>query len=83
MEKEQIKKEAYIIAAKLYHEEVDLKDEIINFVERFRMTSIDVLEYLLAIETEFDFEFEDDYLNESILKDSQVLYDYIFKRTNG
>lgn len=77
MEKEQIKNMVYSIAGKLFSETIEEQEEIADFTARFRMTSIDVLEFLLSIETEFNFEFEDDYLNEKTLKDANVLLDYV------
>ena len=43
----------------------------------YEMSSIDVLEFMLSIENEFNFEFDDNYLDGEILKDIDLLIDYI------
>lgn len=82
MERNEIKRNVCRVAENLFKEQADIEKDNNNFIEKFRMTSIDVLEFLLAIESEFDFEFEDEYLDESTLEDVNRLLDYISEHTD-
>lgn len=77
MERNEIKEKVFEVAGKLFDQDTAKFLDKENLVDAFSMTSIDVLEFLLAIETEFDFEFDDEYLDETTLQDINVLLDYI------
>lgn len=77
MERNEIKEKVFEVAGKLFGQDTTEFLDKENLVDAFNMTSIDVLEFLLAIETEFDFEFDDEYLDETTLQDINVLFDYI------
>nr|WP_297935795.1 phosphopantetheine-binding protein [uncultured Lachnoclostridium sp.] len=77
MERNEIKEKVFEVAGKLFGQDTAEFLDKENLVDAFSMTSIDVLEFLLAIETEFDFEFDDEYLDETTLQDINVLLDYI------
>lgn len=77
MQQLQIKDRVFEVAAKLFGEEASIHKEDKNLVEAFGMSSIDVLEFLLAIETEFDFEFDDEALDETTLQNVDNLIGYI------
>lgn len=77
MERESIQQQVLEIAGKLFNNAEPLEGASDNLVHTYRMTSIDVLEFLLAIESEYSFEFEDDDLNEATLADINRLLDRI------
>lgn len=77
MVKTEIKERVFDVAVNLFGEEAKEQFEEKDLVNALGMSSIDVLEFLLAIETEFDFEFDDEVLDETTLKDIDVLIDYI------
>jgi acyl carrier protein len=51
-----------------------------NLLLRYGFTSLDALEYLLALEEEFGITFEDEDLNEEVLSSADRLADYIMSR---
>ncbi|WP_028561749.1 phosphopantetheine-binding protein [Paenibacillus pinihumi] len=77
MQRETIRQKVQEIAGKLFINTEPLEGAPDNFVHTYRMTSIDVLEFLLAIESEYEFEFEDDCLNENTLTDLNLLLNLI------
>ncbi|MCL2253050.1 MAG: phosphopantetheine-binding protein [Lachnospiraceae bacterium] len=79
MEKTQVQEKICKLAEDLFQKEIVNVDENANLYSYFEMTSIDVLQYLLSIENEFDFEFEDEYLNENILYEISSLTSYVME----
>ena len=77
MRRNEIKEKVFEVAGKLFSQDTKAAENEENLVDAFGMTSIDVLEFLLAIETEFEFEFDDEYLDETTLQDINVLLGYI------
>jgi len=53
-----------------------------NVVERFNLNSIDVLELLIGIETEFNIEIEDEDLNAELVESLSNLANYVMKKIN-
>jgi acyl carrier protein len=48
-----------------------------NLLERYGFTSLDALEYLLVLEEKFGITFEDDELNDAVLRSASALADYV------
>jgi acyl carrier protein len=78
-----IENKIYEISEKLFRDQKVVRDDQTDFVQKFQMTSIDVLEFLLAIEMEYDFEFDDEYLVEATLRNIDILKDYVENRLKG
>lgn len=82
MGREEMKKTLKKLAEEMFEGTIEGEFEEINLAEHYAMTSIDVLEYILSIETEFDFEFEDDDLVPETLESGKKLLDIIEGRMN-
>lgn len=65
------------IAEQLFCDSEPMQDQPDNLFYTYGMTSIDVLEYLLAIEGALGFEFDDADLTEATLVDRKRLVDII------
>jgi acyl carrier protein len=48
-----------------------------NLLELYGFTSLDALEYLLVLEEKFGITFEDDELNDAVLRSASALADYV------
>lgn len=70
------------IAVQLFRDTEPMSDQPENLFYTYSMTSIDVLEYLLAIETEFGFEFDDSDLTEATVTDRARLVNLILHSLN-
>jgi len=65
------------IAAQLFRDTEKMEGQPDNYVYTYRLTSIDVLEFLLAVESEFGFELDDADLTEQTLMDRNKLLDIV------
>lgn len=77
MNRDKIKEKVITIATNMFRRKIEGVFEATNLVEYFNMVSVDVLEYLLAIESEYDFEFDDDALDEKTLQSGERLLNAI------
>lgn len=77
MKREDIEKKVIEIAEDMFKKEVSGDFETLNLIEYLDLISIDVLEYLLSIESSFDFEFGDEALGEDTLQSGKILLDTI------
>lgn len=79
MSREEIKEMIIEVMNEVLEKEVKDEFETTNFVYEFSLNSIDVIELLLAIENKFDFEFDDEDLNQYTLERGDRLLDIVEK----
>lgn len=57
---------------------IEIEEEF--FLDTYGFTSIDALDLLMTIESEFDIEVEDEKLNSSLVKSLKTLSEYVYEK---